>query len=255
MRREGNRIRTDCAMCRQERKLVRSHIIPEFLYKAMYDSKHRILFVSPDPSQLLQLPQKGIREKLLCSECDSRLGNYEHYAEPLIFGGNCRVQIKKVTKDYILVHRVNYRLFKLFQLSILWRMSVSSLNFFQAVDLGVHEDRIRQMLLNQDPGQAHQYGCIMQTVTVGGKLLDVVRQPDFLRSDGFPSYRLLAGGFLWMWVVGSRSEKFASRQFFPSAEKGIVILRGRAENLDFLKRDRKELKNRESEVKRILKLD
>ncbi len=52
----------------------------------------------------------------------------------------------------------DYATFKLFHLSVLFRASVSSLSTFQEVNLGaLHEERIRQMLLNEDPGKDWEY--------------------------------------------------------------------------------------------------
>ncbi len=59
----------DCALCLEERKLKNSHIIPEFVYKALgvYDEKHRFGGFSTDPDDKVTTHQKGFREYLLRS--------------------------------------------------------------------------------------------------------------------------------------------------------------------------------------------
>lgn len=59
-----------------------------------------------------------------------------------------------VAGKILLLTNLPYRPLKLFRLSLLWRMSVSSLREFALVKLGPHEERIRQMLLQDDPGQS-----------------------------------------------------------------------------------------------------
>ncbi len=54
---------TTCALC-LERPLRDSHVIPEFLYKSIYDEKHR--FYALAVGEYPGYEQKGIRESLLC---------------------------------------------------------------------------------------------------------------------------------------------------------------------------------------------
>jgi len=56
---------------------------------------------------------------------------------------------------------IDYKLFKLFQLSLLWRAGVSDRPIFKEVALGRHQEILRRMLLDDDPGESHKYGCIM----------------------------------------------------------------------------------------------
>jgi hypothetical protein len=63
-----------CALCLDTNvKLAQSHIVPEFLYKALYDSKHRFQVISTNPSVRNSLEQKGLREPLLCKACEATI--------------------------------------------------------------------------------------------------------------------------------------------------------------------------------------
>jgi hypothetical protein len=44
---------------------------------------------------------------------------------------------------------------------MLWKASASGLSDFDAIRLDPHEERIRQMLLSQDPGNPDKYGYTM----------------------------------------------------------------------------------------------
>ena len=139
-----------CALCTVNGDLQNSHIIPEFFYKLTYDAKpRRFHVVSATPSERESFEQKGLRERLLCRACEQEFGRWESYAKSAL------IDAKGVTitrhKDRITFHNLDYRQFRLFQLSLLWRMGVSTLPFFKDVALGPHEEKLRLALMRRTP--------------------------------------------------------------------------------------------------------
>jgi len=140
-----------CKLCKKEAVLRYSHILPEFFYLPLYDKQHRTVSVQSDQKE--KLVQKGIREYLLCQECETRFSRYENYAATLI------KKIPTFLKDksglFVGSNGVDYEKFKLFQLSMLWRASVSQTKMFANVKLGNnHEERIRRILNDENPGKS-----------------------------------------------------------------------------------------------------
>ncbi len=193
-----------CALCHQEREIRNSHIIPEFLYQPLYDEKHRLQLLSIIPSQGNAFKQKGLKEKLLCDECEQKLSVWEGYARKILKGG---VPLTTRTEgNVILIEGIDYRQFKLFQLSVLWRAGVSSLQFFEYVDLGPHEEVLRRQLVEENPGIASRYPSIMFGLKYeGGVLADLMIQPKQTKLYGRVAYNFVFGGFLWAFSV-SRQE-------------------------------------------------
>ena len=189
-----------CRLCHGSGPLRRSHIVPEFLYESMYDVKHRFHVLSIIPSQENALKQKGLYEELLCDRCEQLLSKWERYASLVLKGG---VPLSARREGNLWhVSGIDYKQFKLFQLSILWRASISSLQFFKNVALGPHDERIRQMLLAEDPGPAARYGCMMFGLKFNGATLtDLMIQPGRIRLHGHVAYRFVFGGFLWAYIV------------------------------------------------------
>src|SRR5436190_2368333 len=75
-----------CRLCLQfVPKLRNSHIIPEFFYKLIYDAKHQFNVFSDTDSPPGRLEQKGLREYLLCGDCEQKLGRWEKYVKELLF--------------------------------------------------------------------------------------------------------------------------------------------------------------------------
>ncbi|MBS1911506.1 MAG: hypothetical protein JST22_05940 [Bacteroidetes bacterium] len=207
--------RSICQLCRKDRPLCRSHIIPEFFYRETYDDKHRMLvFDKPqiNPCNWLATPkivQKGYTDRLLCRECEGRFARIEDYGARL-FNGNLHdpasIRTRNDAEGFI-VQGVDYRQYKLLQLSILWRAGISTLKECASVQLGArHEERLRCMLLSSDPGSCEQYPCIT-TILVdaldGKRPLGLIAFPGTGKYMGFRFYRFMIASFGWYYFVGS----------------------------------------------------
>src|SRR5687767_3804605 len=109
-----------CALCQLKKPLRQSHIVPEFMYKPLYDSLHRFQGLSLDVYEDQQTHQKGLREELLCDDCEQLLANkYENYAAASFY--RPAVQAMKQSPIGFTMPRLDYHRFKLFLLSLLWR--------------------------------------------------------------------------------------------------------------------------------------
>jgi hypothetical protein len=81
-----------CKLCGEEKKLCKqSHIIPNFMYKDLFDEKNRIHKIQ---SQQGKIEQRGICQtgefdiNILCQKCDnSILGKLERYASLILYDG------------------------------------------------------------------------------------------------------------------------------------------------------------------------
>src|SRR5205807_10147179 len=72
--------RMKCALCLEEARLCKSHIIPEFCFVPFYDQNHRIIEVSDVEKGRVRRMQKGFWERLLCIKCESLLNGLERQA-------------------------------------------------------------------------------------------------------------------------------------------------------------------------------
>src|SRR5215216_6011899 len=151
-----------CRLCRSEGEELRfSHILPEFLYKPLRDEKHRYIGFkyAQETGAKRVLLQKGIREYLLCGNCEQVLAKYERYAADVLRA------IPDMSREpagrVVQITGIDYAGFKVFQLSLLWRAGVSRQASFHEVNLGPHEDVLRRMILGGDPGTPMAYGCVL----------------------------------------------------------------------------------------------
>ena len=214
-----------CALCHEPTELRRSHIIPEFLYESLYDDKHRFQVLSILPDQPNWREQKGLRERLLCGVCEQRLSVWERYASLVLKGGVPLTYRRE--GNVVFVSGIDYRQFKLFQLSVLWRAGVSALPFFEKVRLGKHGDLIRSMLLAEDPGPSNRYACVMFGIKfVDHALTSFIMQPGRVRLAGHIAYRFVFGGFMWaMLASGHRLSAELCQCVLRETGDAVILVR------------------------------
>ncbi|HEY1170724.1 MAG TPA: hypothetical protein VGH19_05080 [Verrucomicrobiae bacterium] len=186
----------------QKADLCRSHIIPEFLYSTLYDDKHHFIALEDVESGEIRKGQKGHRERLLCSGCESLINKFEKHSRrlfvdplPAFVMGSVRIREHP---------RLDYNLLKLFFLSILWRASVSSLPLFEHVYLGPHEELIRKMLVSGQSGASTHYPIAIFALNYDGDhFRDLLVQPTYARVEGRRCYRFVMMGFVVFIFVAS----------------------------------------------------
>lgn len=170
-----------CRLCGREGPLRHSHIVPDFFLEGVEDEipkgptgglqrTHILLSaraeIKSGRKQRGQYEKSlGIKEYLLCGDCEEQFGRYEGYARALFYGtapGRIRkrmglgtpVSFEPARSEL----RVDYVLMKLFVLSLLWRASVAAGEFFRGVVLDADEENILAATLRTEaPGSGEFY--------------------------------------------------------------------------------------------------
>lgn len=220
--------RATCKLCVQEKEISKSHIIPEWAYKTLYDDKHKFYELGSKPDGARKIKHKGEYENLFCADCETQLGKLDEYGRAIIFGRSDESHFGISTtggNGTLVIENVDYVRMKLFQLSILFRAGVSQRVFFSKVHLGPHEEEIRKMLLNRDPGTPEDYGCVMVAfLRNSSKLLaEVIQKPESRKIDGYRIYSFLFAGCGWIFVVSSHSNTFKHKERFLQRDGKLVI--------------------------------
>ena len=147
-----------CRLCGQHRPLEYSHILPEFIYKPLYDSDHEFVEVASEGHHIKSIFAKGVREHLLCRFCEKRFSKFEDHAARVHREMRSRLDTAHVG-DLVTVP-ASYAQLKLFQLSLLWRAAVSKDPIFHAAQAEAFEPTLREMLLRDIPGTIYTFPCI-----------------------------------------------------------------------------------------------
>lgn len=227
-----------CALCCGPGPLMHSHIISEFLYQPVYDEKHRFEQISTDPNEESNLQQKGLREYLLCSSCEGKLGKWESYAKKVLDGG-----IELERRDYqggMIISPIDYSSFKLFSMSLLWRAGVATRSEFSKVQLGSHQEVLRKMLLEGNSGRFWEYGFSMAFVPekaaqeIFGK---VIFMPECIQiGSGLTACRFLLGNVAWLFLLSDQMQSIDARLFALSEDGKLILRSGGQPMMDYLVR-------------------
>jgi len=180
------------------------------MYEAIYDAKHRFVTFRRDGDRP-QVKQKGLREPLLCDDCEGRIGQWEKYVAE-VWRGVEHTPFKR--EGNVVTLTVDYARLKLFQMSVLWRAAIASDSFFEKVVLQrKDEESLRKLLLASDPSSQNRFGCMMTALVDGtGPVEKIIVQPTYVHIDTCLCYRFVFGSLMWTHVAVDRvppSMKFA----------------------------------------------
>ena len=211
-----------CRFCDRSAVLRKSHILPEFIYRPLYDDKHRAMTLpAHGPSVYLQ---KGFRASLLCESCEQYFN--EQFEKPFRQEFFEKALLPQVAMRRRYKVKINYGAIKLFLLSVLWRAGVCDQSPFELVYLAEHEPEIRRMLRDRDAGGTSTYPIfaflgLVPDRRVAVPLVVQPYSPGHL--EGCRVYVFVFGGCLWHFVL--------SNGFIPSVvaqnvlkENGTVII-------------------------------
>ncbi len=222
-----------CALCHKDKVLQNSHIIPEFCFQPLYDTLHRFHELPSDPEGKECLRQKGYREPLLCMDCETKFSVYESYANEVLFIKTPDGEI--LGPGLSVIKNIEYRRFKLFLMSLLWRMGVSTLDIFSEVKLGPHEERLRMALLADDPLDKCRYPCFFSAVTIDGKFYqDFMLPPSRVKTGGHTVYRVTIAGLIYSFFVSNTKVPYEELLF--SGAGNLYLFKEDARNIPFLRR-------------------
>ena len=160
-----------CRFCDQDKPaLAKAHVIPRSFFKRVRGAAKY--------SVELHVSENGIKEKpeqaghydcnILCEECERKFSPYDAHGHSVFTKVFEKPNIYRDDDGFecaYLLPDVNYALFKLFVLSVLWRASVSQLPFYRNVHLGQsHEDRIKSLIDGGsiEGGGIYQFVCSHQ---------------------------------------------------------------------------------------------
>ena len=190
-----------CKLCGKHAQLCESHIVPEFCYKPIYCDKHRLVQARVSSHSISQIVrQKGCKEWMLCSQCETHLNT--HYEQPFHkFWYENIITTESIESKYHMVSGFDYAIMKLFHLSVIWKCHYSQ--DFGRIDLGPYAYKIRAMLLDVDAGPENclpVMGCLL--LDDEWKIIDrIVSVPGVARFDQSHFYAMCYAGCEWLFVM------------------------------------------------------
>ncbi|WP_415060899.1 hypothetical protein [Flavobacterium sp.] len=232
-----------CKLCLTENVelLTKSHIIPQFLFKDMKDINNS--FVLIDTNKFVKGRRQHVKfqrdafhqSDILCEKCDNvLLKKYEDYLK-LTFHDTkksvsrpCFVgKIKDINGlSVLLIENIDYKLYKLGFLSILWRASISDLPFFNNVELGPHEELIRQILFKGNPLDESDYPFITSILNTKNDLHQIILPVTKFKMEKMTHYRFVINGIDLIFMIGSKNIEFNQKllDFVPNCKSKLKVI-------------------------------
>lgn len=122
-----------CALCLQSNQLKKSHVVPNSVFRAIKKSNGTGSLISFDSSwsSLVARSQDSWSERLLCADCEQKIGRYEKYGVEAL-----RKALQSNAAGGMAIFKLHdYKCTKIFLTSILWRSAVAKGAPFSAVSL------------------------------------------------------------------------------------------------------------------------
>ena len=179
--------------------------------------------------------QKGLREHLLCEECEGRLNRLETPSSLALRAFLDAVDGTPPGKRHVHVPGHDGRIVWETVLSVLWRAAVAQNSYFSRVDLGPHQERLR-LLLRGESGALEDYPCL-----IAGRRAPTNAQeaamvpPQRLRLWGCTVYQLHLPRLTWVIFVAShRPPGLNYEPALPDADGGLTGIVARKSEDEFI---------------------
>jgi len=196
-----------CRLCLNSPSLRKSHIVSSSIFSLIRDEtmNNRFYEICNKTNKIVQ---DGPKEYLLCDECEQKIGRYEKYYKEAIHLSRHKIKIIQ-DKKVAIIGNLDYSKIKLFLLSILWRMSISSLSHFTNVSLANDEEIIRKLILEENPGRSREYPIAAIIPLIEGKMNESWTCFPFVsdQADG-TIYSMIIGGILYSISMTQHNQYF-----------------------------------------------
>ncbi|MEC4890412.1 MAG: hypothetical protein RI101_10165 [Nitrospira sp.] len=192
-----NQSKNACRLCLQDKNLIKAHIIPEGFFRLLRHENIAPVLHSNTPGSFPKRMQVGTYDStILCSECDGKMAPWDDYGQQILirqFPEAIKLSLQGKTVAWEM-EKFDYRRLKLFFMSVLWRASVSKQTFYKRISIGPFEDRLRTMILNEDPGDTQEFVVVLarfEDVEITAML-----DPHPEKFDGISFCRFYLSGFV-----------------------------------------------------------
>ena len=213
-----------CRMCGLHGPLVKAHILPESLYPHRVSDATDVRIYARNPDVHPRRSPIGVYDKtILCAKCESLFSACDHYAHRVLTS-----RPVELPGPVLSLGNFDYPLLKRFFLSVLWRACVSSHEMFAQVDVGApHEQRLRTMILTNDPGAPEEYAvCI--NVFDDPESEQLVFQPTPWKVRDATSYvnayRFLVAGYVVFIKVSDRATPYPLNHAILRPDTDVPVL-------------------------------
>lgn len=226
-----------CKLCLNENVelLNESHIIPKFLHEDLKDISGKYNLILPDRfvkdrRQHLKKPFGAFYDSdLLCERCDNEtLSSYENNLSYMLIenqNNNCNENFyfDENKKQFKIYKNIDYQNFKLGLLSILWRASISNIDFFKEVNLdSINSENLRLMLYENDAKEIEDYPIITYLLDEEDEK-KLILNPRFINELKMQYCKFIMNGYMILFIIGKLNKNHKLYKYIPN-DSGLIHL-------------------------------
>lgn len=212
-----------CKFCEKSPPSVKAHSTPRSFFLAHAKPGEAPQLVSPSPKfHPKRLPIGVYDQQMLCSKCEPKFSAWDSYGYQFFHSA----PPEQIFSDRVAAYRianVDYSKLKLFVISVLWRCSVSTQDFYSDVSLGPYEDRAKRHLLDSTPGPYSEFAIFVERFTHPAHLIPMLC-PLPTRIDGIRFYQFVWNGYLVSVKTDGRSLPIYMERVVLRPGQPLIIL-------------------------------
>lgn len=150
-----------CKFCRSTTDLIKAHILPRQYFHRIKGSQKHLICYKVGSDEKSEYMQAGIwDDNILCGKCDGIFGVWDDYSYKILSSSFAPSQLA-FDNLAVTIGAVDFDKFKLFCLSLLWRVSITTQPAFARVRLGPHQKAVYDLLVNRDPDDSGIYAPVL----------------------------------------------------------------------------------------------
>ena len=214
-----------CRLCQTEQRLIKAHIIPEGFFRSIGDPSETLEIYTNKPGTYPKRAPIGVYDKsILCRACDNVFSSWEKHAQDVLLRDFSDETAMYRGREKIgwTINTFNYRLLKLFFVSVLWRASVSTHVFHQRISTGPFEGNLRAMILAAEPGDPETFAVTL--ARFDEPAYTAMLDPHPQRFDGIRYCQFYLAGFVVYVKVDRRPSPDSLATFILRPDVPITVL-------------------------------
>lgn len=216
-----------CQYCGENKKLIKAHIIPASFFKPLRADNGDVPYLMSDLLGVFpKKSQTGVYDRtILCRACEDKFAQWDEFGFKTLVDSAKQLRSLRYQRKLLafILPQVDIDQLKRFLLSVLWRASVSSQDFYKQVNLGAYEDKIQSILENNTALDKDEYSFFLSRFDdqyFGSTMLD----PRHECWDGVNYHRIYLGGFIAHIKVDKRPSSPSFAPFIQQDTSDLIVL-------------------------------
>lgn len=214
-----------CRYCEAGTDLVEAHVIPAGFFRRLRDPNAIPKLLSNREGERPRRAPNGVYDRhILGSCCEPTFGPWDQHAQEVLLDDASNATVLRVENQIVgyEISRWDYRLLKLFFISLAWRASVSTHPMYSRISLGPYEARARDLLQRADPGASEDFAVFLAKFdhAFGGAILDPHRE----RNERVNYLRFYLGTYIAYIKVDRQKTPHPYASFVVGAEPILKVV-------------------------------